>query len=215
MMNGFAMKVALGSTVLLALVATGCNDRDRGRGATGDAAVGSDAGMTSDSATGGDAAPGDATTPPGDGATGTDTGTPPTGCSIDVKFLGVPTDPACDETWTEAGATLAFVNTTADDCSAGRCSFMTEPSTEEVWLYPGRLEVRLQSGTTCGRVEVDIDDYCGAGCTKAFAYASGTEVARAENTGSRAETLVLTSTTAIDTVAVSSCEGQVTELRFR
>jgi len=177
--------------------------------------MGFDTGTPSDGSPG-DGSPDDTSTT-GDTGMTLDTSTPPGGCNLDVKFEGLPTDPACDDTWTEAGATLAFVNTTADDCTAGRCSYMTDPTSNAVWLYPGRLEARLQSAG-CGSttVEVDIDDFCGAGCTKAFAYdTAGTELARAENTGSGVETLTLTSTTPIATVAVSSCEGMVTEIRFR
>jgi hypothetical protein len=212
-MNGFFQRMTVGLVVVFLALAAGCNGRSRGPGVGGDSSTGFDTGMSSDGATG-DAGTGDAT-PPGDGST-TDTSTPPGGCDLDVKFLGLPADPACDDTWTEAGATLAFANSTADDCSADRCSFMTDPDTQDVWLFPGRLEVRLQSaGCGATRVEVDINDYCGAGCTKSFAYAAGAEVARTANGGSGVETLVLTSTTPIDTVAVSSCEGQVTEIRFR
>ncbi len=198
--------------VSVLVVSTGCNDRDRGRGPMGDSS------MTVDSSTLPDGGPAD-TSATGDSSTAPDTSVIGDGgsmaCSFDVKLEGLPTSPACEDTWMESGATLAFVNTTTDDCSAGRCDYMTDPMSDALWLYPGRLEVRLQSATcTSTTVEVDVDDFCGAGCTKAFAYSTGVEVARAENVGSGPETLVLTGA-GIDMVAVSSCEGMVNELRFR
>ena len=64
--------------------------------------------------------------------------------------------------------------------------------------------------------EIDIIDYCGPGCTKAFLYEGNTTVATAANTVvSTQETLTLAAGTAtVDRLAVSSCEGIVTEIRI-
>jgi hypothetical protein len=120
----------------------------------------------------------------------------------------------CDDTWSEDGVVLSFVNTTSDDCTTARCSFgVDDPG--RVWLYPARLRLDLGGlGCDTTRVEVDVEDNCGADCTRAFAYASSVERARVTNSGGPG-TLVLTPGTPIDTVAVSSCEGQVLEIRLR
>ena len=126
-------------------------------------------------------------------------------------------DVGCGDVWTEAGFNVSFTETTAEDCDGGgSCSFGTEGG-DEVWLYPSRLVVDLGVSHPVTKIEVDVVDWCGAGCTKAFAYEPDLTVASAENTqsGGNAETLIMTPTTGTaSAVAVSSCEGQVSEIRI-
>jgi hypothetical protein len=121
----------------------------------------------------------------------------------------------CDEPWVQDGVTLSFVNTTAEDCDGGgTCYFGLNP--EEVWLFPARLHLDF-SGLSCTvtAAEIDVVDNCGAGCSKAFLYAGGSTL---DSTANRVvtipETLSLASTTAADSMAVSSCEGMVQEIRL-
>jgi hypothetical protein len=109
----------------------------------------------------------------------------------------------------------SFVPTTAEDCTIGSCYFGLEAG--GVWLYPCRLNADL-SGLTGSVVsaEVDIVDYCGVGCTMAFFYEGVTTVDGDSNTiVSAPETLTLSAGAAdVDRMAVSSCEGMVTEIRI-
>jgi len=123
----------------------------------------------------------------------------------------------CGETWTEQGVILSFVETTAEDCTDGRCSFGTD--TNQVWLYPARLNLDL-SGVAgiVTSVEIDIVDWCGVGCTKAFLYDGTTTIDSDANSDvSEGETLLLLNDgqAPVDRIAVSSCEGEVYEIRLR
>jgi hypothetical protein len=126
----------------------------------------------------------------------------------------IPGGVMCGDTWVEAGVTLSFVPTTAEDCSEGNCFFGLDPT--GVWLYPCRLNVDLSG--ICGVVsaEVDVTDYCGVACTRAFFYEGATTVDSDSNTIVNApETLLLSAGTAtVDRMAVSSCEGLCTEIRI-
>ena len=124
----------------------------------------------------------------------------------------------CGDPWIESGLTLKFVPTTSDDCTLGSCFWGIgglDPG--GVDLYPARLYVDL-SGVP-GQVlsaEVDVRDYCGIGCTKAFFYDGGGVVDSDGNTVvSNPETLLInTGGVTVDYLAVSSCEGVCTEIRI-
>ena len=63
----------------------------------------------------------DAPGPPDPDAT-MDADLPSLPCDIVITLDG--TKPSmCDQGWTESGVGLSFVNTTAEDCTEGRCSF--------------------------------------------------------------------------------------------
>ncbi len=120
----------------------------------------------------------------------------------------------CGETWTENGVELSFVYTTAEDCTEDRCYFGLED--DSVWLYPSRLKANV-SGLDVEKVEVDITDWCGSGCTAAFLYNDSNIVDNTSNNQVGAnETLVLDGSGAsVDRVAVSSCEAEVHEIRLK
>ena len=122
----------------------------------------------------------------------------------------------CNDVWTEDGVKLKFVSTTAEDCYPGRCFFGLDPTA--VWLFPARLSLDL-SALSCDvtKAEVDVIDYCGPGCTKAFLYQGNVTLDSVPNTVvSAPETLYLDAgNTAADRLAVSSCEGMVTEIRLQ
>jgi hypothetical protein len=139
-----------------------------------------------------------------------------TGTEVAVITLDGIGDVACDDVWTEAGLDIHFTTTAPEDCDGGgSCSFGTDPG--EAWLYPGRLVVDFAGSRQVEQVEVFVVDWCGTGCTQAFLYEGGVMVDDAGNTvgGGTPETLTLIpSGGTADRVAVSSCEGQVTEIRI-
>jgi hypothetical protein len=130
-----------------------------------------------------------------------------------ITLDGVPAT-QCDEHWMEEQVDLWFTATTDEDCTVGSCFFGVEPA--YVWLYPCRLMGDFVESYVVYQIEIDIVDYCGVGCTVAYAYNGGTQVANAANTVvSGAETLVLNvGGGQADSFAVSSCEGQVLEIRI-
>jgi hypothetical protein len=136
------------------------------------------------------------------------------GQTVVVTLDGVPAT-SCNETWTESSVQLSFVATTSEDCDGGgNCSFGV--SAADVGLVPSRLNLDLTglSGSVTS-AEVDVEDFCGTGCTRAFLYQGATVLDSASNTVSGAQTLLLDSGgTPADRLAVSSCEGLATEVRL-
>lgn len=121
----------------------------------------------------------------------------------------------CNETWMESGVELSFVNTTAEDYSGGgSCSFGL--AADRVWLYPARLNLDISNLVgNITQVEVDIEDFCRSGCTRAFLYSGVTQVDNASNINTGSQTLNLSGNGAsIDRIAVSSGEGSVLEVRI-
>jgi len=134
--------------------------------------------------------------------------------NITISLDGVTVN-QCGSTWTESGVVLSFVETTAEDCGEGSCSFGIDPSS--VWLWPCRLNLDLSAlGGTVAQVEVDIVDYCGVDCTRAFLYNGSSTLDNTGNTQvSTTETLFLSSGgIQPDRLAVSSCEGEIKEIRL-
>ncbi|MBD3221627.1 hypothetical protein GF314_10330 [bacterium] len=131
-----------------------------------------------------------------------------------LTFDNVPADVACDEIWQENGVDLMFTTTTAEDCDGGgNCFFGVDAGA--VWLYPSRLMADLGGTYAITGVEIDIDDFCGQGCTRAFLYDGAATVASDQNAATGASTLVLVPSGGQgDRIAVSSCEGQVLEIRI-
>ena len=123
----------------------------------------------------------------------------------------VPPGVQCGEVWVESGVELYFTSTTADDCDGGGNCFFGLGS-GLVWLFPARLMVDLGDPTLIYRVEIDVRDNCGVGCTKAFLYNGGSQVDSVQNTTvGAAEVLVmdLGAGENVDAIAISSCEGEV------
>jgi hypothetical protein len=122
---------------------------------------------------------------------------------------------SCDEIWTESGVELSFVETTGEDCDGGgNCSFGTVA--DRVWLFPARLNLDLSILTQrVTSAEVDIDDSCGVACSRAFLYEGNSTVDSDSNTMRGTETLDLSADgSRPDRLAVSSCEGAVSEIRL-
>lgn len=132
-----------------------------------------------------------------------------------VSLDGVAPATACNETWIENGVELALVPTAPEDCDGGgNCSFGI--GTQSLDLFPSRLSLDLT--TLPGVVtsaEVDVQDGCGTGCTKTFIYQAASIIDQASNPSTGAHTLLLDAGgNAVDRLAVSSCEGSVTEIRL-
>ena len=130
-------------------------------------------------------------------------------------------DVSCGEVWVQDGVDMYFTETTKDDCDGGgSCFFGVGP--EGAWLYPARLVVDFGESYAVQRVEIDIVDYCGIGCTRAFLYDGDLIVAEAMNEDYGSQVLVLEPMTPpskdwvqADRLAISSCEGLVTESTIR
>lgn len=135
--------------------------------------------------------------------------------TLTLTMDNVPESIFCGETWTDQGLNLRLDTTTASDCYAGSCFFGVEG--EDFWLYPSRLTIDISSLENLEMVEVDINDNCGAECTRAFLLeGAGMNVDSAYNaaTGSETLTVVNPMNESLTEFAVSSCEGIVQEIRF-
>jgi len=132
-----------------------------------------------------------------------------------ITFDGIPAGIECDEVWQEAGIDLYYTATTSEDCDlGGNCQFADEPGV--AGLFPARVVIDLGETYDVPMVEVDWRDSCGDGCTQAFVYDGEATVATAQNTVTgEPETVTLTpSGGQADRVALSSCEGEILEVRI-
>ena len=122
----------------------------------------------------------------------------------------------CNQIWADSGAQLSLVNTTEQDCgSGGSCSFGIE--SDGIWLWPSRLSIDISNiGFDPVRIEIDVTDFCGIGCTRAFLYNGNDTVIQTSNTVVAGKsTFVLDGhTLPVDSIAVSSCEGFISEIRI-
>lgn len=131
---------------------------------------------------------------------------------VTVLHLDNVPDVDCDEVWVQDGVDMYFTTTTAEDCDGGgSCFFNAVGGATGVWLFPARLVADFGQSYVINRVEIDVVDWCGTGCTKAFLYEGGVMVGSTENTISNASEIltVIPSGGQADMLAVSSCEGQV------
>jgi hypothetical protein len=133
---------------------------------------------------------------------------------IALTFDAEPPGP-CDWSWNESGCTLVFVDTTAEDCTAGMCVAGSEPGM--LWLFPARLDIDFNGLTNLyvDRVEIDIHDYCGTDCTRAFLYDDWMVLDAIGNPIAGESTLVLSRSGGMPNhMAVSSCEASISEIRL-
>ncbi len=141
-----------------------------------------------------------------------------TAAAVEVTIpLGGSPAANCGDTWTVSGVVLSFVPTESEDCDGGTGACFFDTSAGEVGMAPARLNLDLSG--VAGAVtsaEVDVQDFCGSGCTRAFLYDDATEVDMAGNTVTGpSETLALDAGGGpVDRLAVSSCEGFATEVRL-
>lgn len=130
---------------------------------------------------------------------------------LEITFNEVPAT-TCDEVWTQSGVAIQVTTTTSEDCDGGgNCSFIEWDENGGVGMAPARLALDLGESYLIFSVEIDIQDFCGIGCTRAFLYNNGVQVGSTANaTRGAVETLVVSPVgNFADSIAVSSCEGVV------
>ncbi len=136
--------------------------------------------------------------------------------------LGVPTvisfdDPSmmpssCFTIFTEEGVPQQLVDNT------GSCFFdYSTANGGELWLFPATLSVDLTGFSGIERVEIDINDFCGIGCSQASLNFNSMPVINTANTmvGSQ-EMLIMDNPdmVQIDELTMSSFEGLFLEIRI-
>ena len=129
----------------------------------------------------------------------------------EINFNNIP-DVDCNEGWVQNGVNVMVGTTTSEDCDGGgNCTWIPWDGSSGIGMAPARLSVDFSQTYVVFQVEIDIQDYCGIGCTRAFLYNDGVQVASTSNaTRGVEETLTLVPTgNLVDSIAVSSCEGVV------
>ncbi len=137
------------------------------------------------------------------------------GQTVTLTLNDVPEDIACNETWTEQDLDISLVETTSDDCTTGSCFFGFWEQSLSLW--PSRLTIDLSSLQNIQMVEIDINDYCGPDCTRAFIIDEtmmNVDSVKNGPTGPQTLTLENTSQVLLTELAISSCEGSINEIRI-
>ena len=137
------------------------------------------------------------------------------GQTITLTLNNVPETIICNEIWTEQNLDMRLVETTSDDCTSGSCYFGFWEKSLALW--PSRLTLDLSSLQNIQMVEIDIDDYCGPACTRAFIIDEtmmNVDSVKNGPTGPQTLTLENTSQVLLTELAISSCEGSINEIRI-
>ena len=137
------------------------------------------------------------------------------GQTVTLTLNNVPEDISCNEIWTEQDLDISLVETISDDCTTGSCYFGFWEQSLALW--PSRLTIDLSSLQNIEMVEIDIDDYCGPECTRAFIIDETMMNVDSVNngpTGPQTLTLENTSQALLTELAISSCEGSINEIRI-
>ena len=137
------------------------------------------------------------------------------GQTITLTLNNVPENILCNEIWTEQNLDMSLVETTSDDCTIGSCYFGFWKQSLALW--PSRLTIDLSSLQNIQMVEIDIDDYCGPNCTRAFLIdETMMNIDSVKNGPTGPQTLILDNPTQVflTELAISSCEGSINEIRI-
>jgi hypothetical protein len=137
------------------------------------------------------------------------------GQTVTLTLNNVPENIICNETWTEQNLDMSLVETTSDDCTIGSCYFGFWKQSLALW--PSRLTIDLSSLQNIQMVEIDIDDYCGPDCTRAFLIdETMMNIDSVKNGPTGPQTLILDNPTQVSLteLAISSCEGSINEIRI-
>ncbi|MAO45519.1 MAG: hypothetical protein CL823_00040 [Crocinitomicaceae bacterium] len=137
------------------------------------------------------------------------------GQTITLTLNNVPKNISCNETWTEQNIDMRLVETTSDDCTTGSCYFGFWEQSLALW--PSRLTIDLSSLNNIQIVEIDVDDYCGPDCTRAFLLNEtmmNVDSVKNGPTGPQTLTLENTFQDLLTELAISSCEGSINEVRI-
>ena len=135
--------------------------------------------------------------------------------SVVTLPLGGFESPVCDVPFQRDGFTLTLTRSALGQGAEGHCSFHADLT--KIHLYPGNLRIDL--GRLPGRlirVEADVVDACGAGCTRLI-LASGTRVVDKVTNLGPGTGIVLKAEpvdASVDTLYLSSYEGAVREVRL-
>lgn len=133
-------------------------------------------------------------------------------CNVVVPFdTALPTVPTnCNDTWVENSVPQQIVPIT----TGGICS--PTFANGKLLLAPGRLVMDLSSLSNITRIEIDIDDNCGAACTTAEVRANSTAIALFSNAVGGVETFVFINSNnePVDELFIKSSEGFVLEVRY-
>ena len=146
--------------------------------------------------------------------------------SIILTLDSISSNTNCNDIWTEQNLDLSFVPGTTADCGPEACFFDVAPT--YVWLWPSRLSVDLSSLQNIQKVEVDVVSYCSyfePECTFAHLMdGTGIIINTVGNTinnpgnsfGGTLETLTINNPSEgfLSELAISSCEGNVHEIRI-
>ena len=130
-----------------------------------------------------------------------------------ISFVNpVPSAPSlCNDTWTESSVPQQLVPIPP----SLSCSF--DYSGGDLWLFPARLVLDLSSIANISRIEIELIDWCGIGCTTAEFFESGSTVGSLANTTtSTSETMIYNNTNgdAIDEMYIQGFENQLFEIRI-
>lgn len=90
-----------------------------------------------------------------------------------LDFDTAPNDIVCGAAWVEETFSLLATNHSMGGCSFGNFN-------GQVFTFPGQIRVDL-SGRVISQIEVDIQDFCGGGCTSAFLTQNGNTLVTLEN----------------------------------
>lgn len=129
---------------------------------------------------------------------------------ITISFDDPSTVPtSCNTIFTEEGVPQQLVN------NSGSC-FFDYQGNGELWLFPATLSVDLSGLGSIEKVEVDINDFCGTGCSQAMLLDNGNTILSTSNMTGSPETLVLDNSNLadVDELTISSFEGLFFEIRI-
>ncbi|MFO1459813.1 MAG: hypothetical protein U1G08_10415 [Verrucomicrobiota bacterium] len=134
---------------------------------------------------------------------------------VEITLDTVPSDVTCGQPWAEQGIILQFTPTLeSEGGTGGLCFFGVQAGSVD--LYPGRLLLDLSTVSgRISRIEADVYDACGKGCTRLYSYAGDTVLGEAAVTSSGIATLALDfAGPAPDRCAIRSNEGGVFTVRI-
>ncbi len=125
------------------------------------------------------------------------------GCDgMAVSMAGAPASLTGGTTWTTAGVTFTMVDGWGE--RAGECAF-----------FGGVLEADFSGlGCTVSRVEWDIVDWCGAGCSTLTGWRGSSQVAQDSNSDTGSSETLQVSGQGLDAADVDGLEGEACELRL-
>ena len=136
------------------------------------------------------------------------------GVPLTESFDLLPPQVGCGQAWTNQNLILKFSPTVAsEDSTPGYCSFDVRPGV--IALYPARLQIDFSLlEHPVSRIEADVNDACGPGCTVLFAYRGPNSIGKAANLEVHSQTLFLGfNDQRPDRCVIRSFEGFVTEVR--